>query len=114
MDFGLPEDVQPGGPVKEDAVFTLYRNRASMNEQPYQHGLEYVVRFSSSLRGLQPGAPVEYRGIRVGHVERVLLEEMVGQGLRGEADPIPVLIRIEPGRFALPDSETDLLGVAKR
>ncbi len=105
VDFGLPEGVQPGERVVQDTVFTLYANKASMNEQPYEYGLEYVVRFPSSLRGLQPGAPVEYRGIRVGHVERVLLEEMVAQGLQGEAEALPVLIRIEPGRFALPDSE---------
>jgi paraquat-inducible protein B len=105
MEFGLPEGVEPGEAVSDGAVFTLHPNRASMNEQPYRHVLEYVVRFPRSLRGLKPGAPVEYRGIRVGQVERLLLAELVGEGVEGRGRPIPVLIRIEPGRFAFPDSE---------
>ncbi len=105
--FGLPEGVKPGGPVEADETFRLYESYASVNEQPYRYNLEYVVRFARSVRGLRPGAPVEYRGIPIGRVERVLLAELVsgGKGLSGKGEPIPVLIRLEPGRFELPDSE---------
>jgi paraquat-inducible protein B len=48
---------------------------------------------------------VEYRGIPVGRVERVLLKELVALRLGGEGQPIPVPIRLEPGRLELPDSE---------
>jgi paraquat-inducible protein B len=75
-----------------------------MDAQPYEHSLAYVVRFDQSVRGLQPGAPVEYRGVRVGRVDRILVEEVAGN-LRGQGNPIPVLIRLEPGRLTLPDSE---------
>jgi paraquat-inducible protein B len=102
--FGLPEGVEPGGPVEAGATFKLYESYASVNERPYSQFVEYVVRFPQSVRGLRPGAPVEYRGLRMGRVERVLLAELT-QGLRGRGDPIPVLIRLEPGRLELPDSD---------
>jgi paraquat-inducible protein B len=103
--FGLPEGVAPGEKVESGARFELYDSHASVNEQPYRYALEYVVRFPQSVRGLQPGAPVEYRGLPVGKVERVMLSELTAQGIRGRGDPIPVLLRLEPGRLELPDSE---------
>ena len=57
-----------------------------------------------SLRGLHPGAPVTYRGIRVGSVIRIMLEDLAAEPLDSSGTPIPVLIRIEPGRMALEDS----------
>jgi paraquat-inducible protein B len=111
--FGLPEGAEPGTPVEAGEVFELYPDYASVNRRPYHHGLEYVVRFPQSVRGLRPGAPVEYRGIRIGRVERVLLTEMTGQGLTGKGEPIPVLIRLEPGRLELPDSEEGTATLAR-
>jgi len=103
--FGLPEGVEPGGPVEAGETFTLYDSYASVNERPYRESVEYVVRFPQSVRGLRPGAPVEYRGIRVGRVQRVLLKEIARQGFSGKGEAIPVLISLEPGRLELPDSE---------
>ena len=103
--FGLPDGMEPGEPVEGDATFTLYANHASVNEKPYHQSVEYVVRFDRSVRGLRPGAPVEYRGIRIGRVERLLLSELADMGLDRRGQPIPVLIRLEPGRLELPDTE---------
>jgi paraquat-inducible protein B len=111
--FGLPEGVEPGGPVEAGETFKLYESYASVNERPYRQSVEYVVRFPRSVRGLRPGAPVEYRGIRIGRVERVLLAEMTAHGLTGKGQPIPVLIRIEPGRLELPDSEEGAAELAR-
>ncbi len=55
--------------------------------------------FSDSVRGLQPGAPVEFRGIRLGTVRQV---PFYIPGIKQQLDNdyrIPVLIRIEPDRF---------------
>jgi paraquat-inducible protein B len=55
--------------------------------------------FKDSVRGLQPGAPVEFRGIRMGTVGQV---PFFVPGLRQVLDDdyrIPVLIRIEPERL---------------
>ncbi|MFQ5415624.1 MAG: intermembrane transport protein PqiB [Myxococcota bacterium] len=103
--FGLPTGVEPGSPVEDGAVFELFSDRESIDETPYRHSFEYVVEFARSVRGLQPGAPVEYRGLRAGRVERLLLEELVSRGIGGQGSPIPVLIRLEPGRLMLEDSE---------
>ena len=56
------------------------------------------------VRGLFAGAPVEYRGIRVGSVRRIMLEELMDADLiETSGEPIPVLIAIDPGRLGLPD-----------
>lgn len=55
--------------------------------------------FTDSVRGLQAGAPVEFRGIRPGTVAQVpLFLPGVTQDLHTHYR-VPVLIRIEPGRF---------------
>ncbi len=111
--MGLPDNVAPGEAVTAGATFQLYENFASVNERPYKAALEYVVTFPQSVRGLRPGAPVEYRGIPVGLVEGILLRELFNTDVTGRGAPIPVLIRIEPGRLELPDSEDGKKGLAR-
>jgi len=103
VEVGRPTGIEMGAPVEPGEVYKLYDNFASVNERPYRYSIEYVVRFSQSVRGLLPGAPVEYRGLPLGQVERIMLSELAG-GMSADGQPIPVLIRIEPGRFKLPDS----------
>jgi len=105
--FAVPDGADPGGPVKNNAKFRLYANQSSTREQSYQHSIQYVVRFGQSLRGLRPGAPVEYRGIRIGTVDRLLYEDLLRQKGRraGAGAHLPVLISIEPGRLGIGDSE---------
>ncbi len=105
VSFGVPEGVKPGDPVEGGVAFKLFPDYRSINERPYHHSIEYVVEFARSVRGLRPGAPVEYRGLPAGHVDRLLLEELVAEGGRGEGAPIPVLIRLEPGRLEMGDSQ---------
>jgi len=98
--FGLPEGVPPGSQVADDSSFLLFPDWDSVNDRPYNHYLEYVVAFDGSVRGLEPGAPVVYRGLPAGRVERLLLEELVAEAdVQGEGRPIPVLVRLEPGRL---------------
>jgi paraquat-inducible protein B len=103
VEVGLPDGVSPGTPAMSGEVYKLYENYTSVNRRPYRHSLEYVVRFAQSVRGLSPGAPVEYRGLRLGEVQRVMLDELA-KGLTGDGEAIPVLIRLEPGRIEQPDS----------
>jgi len=103
--FGLPKGVERGERAEDGAVFELYPSRESIDVRPYRHGVEYVVEFASSVRGLKPGAPVEYRGLPSGRVDRILLEELASEGQEGGGSPIPVLIRLEPGRLEMGDSE---------
>jgi paraquat-inducible protein B len=103
--FGVPATLEPGGPTEDGAVFRLYANEKAIDQVPYLHHLEYVIPFERSVRGLKPGAPVEYRGIRIGNVVRLLIQELVEDDTGPELAPIPVLIRLEPGLFKLADSK---------
>lgn len=103
--FGLPEGVMPGSPVENGTAFALSHNQKAVNERPYVKSLPYVVLFESSVRGLQPGAPVDFRGIRVGRVDRILMDEFSREVLEVKGAPIPVLIHLEPGRLLLGDNE---------
>lgn len=103
--FDLPDGVLPGLPAEDGDQFDLYPNQASTEQKVYKAYVEYVVSFAQSLRGLRPGAPVEHRGVQIGAVQRVLIADWVQDDLTRAADSIPVLIRLEPGRFSLPDDE---------
>jgi paraquat-inducible protein B len=102
VSFGAPTGVPAGEPVSNGASFDLYPDHASMNRHPYRVGLEYIVRFDQSIRGLKAGAPVDYRGLRIGRVEDILINEL---SISGAGEPIPVLITIQPGRMLLPDNK---------
>lgn len=102
--FDLPDGVLAGAPAEDGDTFALFANRAAANRQSYDNHVDYVVQFRQSVRGLAPGAPVEYRGIQVGTVQRLMIQELAAERIKGVGDPIPVLIRIEPARLGLPDS----------
>lgn len=102
--FDLPEDVLPGLPVQDGARFDLFPNRDAVNRKNYDNYAEYVVSFAQSVRGLKPGAPVEYRGISLGSVQRLLITELARDNTQDYGAPIPVLIQIEPARLGLPDT----------
>ncbi|MEQ8861437.1 MAG: intermembrane transport protein PqiB [Pseudomonadales bacterium] len=103
--FDLPLSAVPGNPVGANEEFQLYADEASIDANPYRYGQQYVVSFYESVRGLNPGAPVTFRGIRIGSVERIMVREGTAEALDDGSDrPIPVLIRIEPGRFEMEDS----------
>lgn len=100
--FGRPRGVADGPPVEDGVSFELYPDFESVNDRPYRHGVHYVARFSRSVRGLRPGASVEFRGLPAGRVERLLVDEVLTGD--GSAAPIPVLLRLEPGRLHRPDT----------
>ncbi len=58
-------------PAEANTVFTLFSNRAQAFNPPPRNPQTYVLIFKDSVRGLTPGAPVEFRGIPVGEVTEV-------------------------------------------
>ena len=104
--FGTPTGMPKGEALESGASFILHKNYAEMMQNPYRYGIHYVVEFSQSIRGLKPGAPVEYRGINLGYVVRIMLSEMLLESsLQSTGGPIPVLIYLEPGRLEIGDSQ---------
>jgi paraquat-inducible protein B len=106
--FDLPRNTSIGQAVESDTVFRLYPDEASIHQNPFSNSKEYVVSFKQSLRGLNPGAPVTYRGIRIGSVVRIMLADLTSSASTESEESgraIPVLIRLEPGRFAIEDTE---------
>ena len=110
--FGLPTGVRKGDAVEQDTEFELYASFDEIQKNPYQHGQYYVVQFSQSIKGLTVGAPVEYRGITLGRVEKILLKESiehnVKMGAAGKGADIPVLMYLEPGRLGLADQASSV------
>jgi len=76
-------------------VFSLYANYDEIIEKAYTRKMRFVVFFDSSVRGLEPGAPVEFKGIRVGSVAEVSLEF----DSKDITFQIPVIIELEPERI---------------
>ncbi len=65
-------------------------------EQPITEVITYALKFTGTVRGLSIGAPVEYRGIRVGTVKRIVAgEDPVYKWI---ISPV-VIIDIEPERI---------------
>jgi paraquat-inducible protein B len=91
--FDTPEAAPQ--PAAAETVFPLFENRDAALKHRYTKRVAYRMYFKQSVRGLNPGAPVEFRGITVGEVTDVELEfePSTLQFL------IPVTVEIEPQRF---------------
>lgn len=106
--FEVTDGVDPGPTVAENTRFRLYNDEDDAKQGSYNQYIEYVVLVDDSVRGLIVGAPVEYRGLRIGTVTELpwhikSLSDNNQQGFR-----IPVLIRIEPQRLQPVVTDEDL------
>ncbi|OYD21212.1 intermembrane transport protein PqiB [Oceanimonas baumannii] len=106
--FGVPDNTPMGSKANANATYTLFADEESANEGSFEQYLEYVLLVDDTVRGLQPGAPVEYRGVRIGTVVRVPWNFTAPQPNSLNRFAIPVLIRIEPQRF---DNSTQTIDV---
>jgi len=106
--FGVPEGVQIGEQVVENAFFTIYGDIATASNARYKLTAEYVLLVDESVRGLTVGAPVEYRGIEIGNVTAINSFPAVEGNMLERDYPIPVIINIYPGKVRQPDTEEGL------
>ena len=90
--FETPSNLEPGGPVEEGMVFTLFRNRIATREPALGAGNRFLLEFEQSVGGLSKGAPVEFRGIKIGEV----LDVKLVFDLESATPRIPVLIEVHP------------------
>ncbi|MEF1205235.1 intermembrane transport protein PqiB [Photobacterium damselae] len=100
VSFGIPKNSVSIGKkvITQNEHYRLYDNRRLVNEGMYDKFLPFVLLFPESVRGLHVGAPVEYRGIRIGTVERVPLH-LPNNQRNFSNKMIPILIHIELGRI---------------
>ncbi len=93
IEFDSPHPA--GEPSAEGAEFPLYESFAAAGEARFTRRLPFLVHFEGSVRGLRPGAPVEFQGLKVGIVSDVRLEyDPQGAKIR-----VPVVLQIEPQRL---------------
>jgi len=86
--------------VKDGHVFTLHESHDAAKEEMISDAssgkYQYVIHFSESVRGLSRGAPVEYRGVRIGRVSEIKLAYDSTAG----SVSVPVYIELQPERVA--------------
>ena len=92
--FDTPSAQERGKQAPADKTFTLFDNEQASDQEDFSWNLRYLAYFTGSVRGLSVDAPVEFRGVTVGSVERVYLEDDPDTGgLR-----IAVQLDIQPER----------------
>jgi len=85
---------EPPRRAPSDHQFYLYPDRRSVMDERYTLKYFYLIKFSHTARGLQEGAPVEFRGIKVGEVVDVQL-----QSVDKNPHSLHVYISMEPQRL---------------
>ncbi|WP_418121123.1 intermembrane transport protein PqiB [Variovorax sp. 160MFSha2.1] len=92
--FQAPEDAM--GPVaKENASFTLAQDETTAMKEPDGPSQTLLMYFNQSLRGLTPGAPVDFRGVVIGEVKSIGVEfDRAEREFR-----MPVLVQVYPDRL---------------
>jgi paraquat-inducible protein B len=102
--FDTPTSLEAGRLAEPDHLFRLYETRESIFERTYTEKFHYILHFQGSIRGLTVGAPVEFRGIKIGQVVDIKAEF----DQETLTPRITVLIETEPQRWkTLGDTDVD-------
>ena len=72
--FQVPPEMEAGPPAQAGAAFELFKDRETAFKRAVTVKDTYVLYFRQAVRGLNVGAPVDFRGVPVGEVSRVMLE----------------------------------------
>jgi len=99
--FETPDSLHPSDPAPANTRFELFGSREAVANREFVEKEQYVLYFQGSVRGLTVGAPVEFRGIRIGRVTDVNLQF----NAETYQFDIPVMVEIEPGRIEIQNGE---------
>ncbi|GBG03508.1 paraquat-inducible protein [Azospira sp. I13] len=96
--FSSPEEASetPQPPAQAASNFTLHPDQAAAQRQPDSNYQKYLLVFHESVRGLLPGAPLDFRGITVGEVSSIRMEYDKAH----HEHPMIVEALLYPGRFS--------------
>ena len=95
--FETPADSEVLPAADAESVFTLYNNRGEAYEPPPRYPQTYELIFKDSVRGLVPGAEVDFRGIRIGEVTDVRAQI----DFKTAQFTVPVTIQLDPQRLGV-------------
>ncbi|OVZ57264.1 mammalian cell entry protein [Pigmentiphaga sp. NML080357] len=90
-------NLPPGQIAQNDAVFQLADNQEDALKVEDGAPTSVVMYFEQSVRGLSPGAPVDFRGVVIGEVRSIGIE------FRKETNSfrLPVVVDLYPSRLGL-------------
>jgi paraquat-inducible protein B len=106
--FGIPEGMPIGKNIDDRNFFDIHPSYDSASEERFKRSAQYVILVKDTVRGLQVGAPVEYRGLIVGKVLSINTLNNNQNDLLEQGYAIPVVISIQPGRVQQPDNAIGL------
>src|SRR5262245_61819104 len=95
--FETPPSAAPVPAAETETVFTLYNDRKEAYELPARDPQPYRLVFKQSARGLTVGAPVEFRGVPIGHVSAIDAELDV----KTFEFSVPVTVILDAARFGV-------------
>jgi paraquat-inducible protein B len=102
--FGQTAGSPSGPPAPDGAIFPLYESFDATTRFAMRSSVPYLLLFSGSARGLNEGAPVEFRGVRIGTVNGVSFRYLPNDPERR----VPVLIQVDPSFITnLPTDNTE-------
>ena len=94
--FLEPSQQEKTPPASNGDDFQLFANEKAAFEEHFEQTEQYLLKFTDSVRGLSIGAPVEFKGLLIGHV--------IDIGIEFNWDTqevfVPVKIEVEGGRLA--------------
>ncbi|KPZ54742.1 MULTISPECIES: intermembrane transport protein PqiB [Pseudoalteromonas] len=102
ISVGLPDQQAPGDIAQNGHNFSLSQSYKEALEERFYDFDYYIIDFEQSIRGLRPGAPVEYRGTRIGTVVEAPANVIIDgkpAHFKNHNTAVPVLIKIEYGRL---------------
>jgi len=94
--FEATPDAGPESPAAANTEFTLFPNRLEAFKIPDVVVDTYLLVFDGSVRGLSPGAPLDFRGVTVGEVVKI----GVAVDPKTLTFTMPVLVKVFPERLA--------------
>jgi len=104
VEFDTVGDEGDSPAAKSGMLYRLYPDRTASREV-FTQTREYVLYVTSSVRGLAPGAPVEFKGLRLGTVKSFKMVQPKFTDALTDA-VVRVVIEIEPERIGM-DFRTD-------
>lgn len=92
--FQSPDD-KPGPLAHENTAFLLAADQSEAMKAPDGNAETLLLYFKQSVRGLRPGATVDFRGVTLGEVKSIGIEYDAQQ----HEFSMPVLIQVYPDRL---------------